>query len=136
MSANSPSEKNTANLLGELETLKDFLGTGLYPSYEETADAAFEENIPILFEIAMDNDTLEGEDIPLLMDQVDIQPESPQTNDTIPQPGDLALIKEQLQQSGEILIQEIIDEQLVQMEVALSRRLREKLKTLIEKIDH
>ncbi|GFR76420.1 hypothetical protein ElyMa_003943800 [Elysia marginata] len=83
----------------------------------------------------MDNDALTGEDIPLLMDQVEIQPESSAINAPSPL-KDIAHIKAELQQAGEMLIQEIIDEQLVQVEAALSRQLREKLKNIIGKLDY
>ncbi len=134
MSADSPSEKNTANLLGELETLKDFLQAPR--RYGDQGDMASEEadtdEIPILFDIAVED---EDDDVPLLIDQVDDiadKPEDVQHTFTQLTPDQL---KASLQQTGELLIQEIIDSEMVRLESILRTRLTEKLHTLFNRMD-
>ncbi len=134
MSANSPSEKNTANLLGELETLKDFLEAPRL--HDDQDDMASEETgtdtIPILFDIAVED---EEDDVPLLIDQVDEiadkfedfqQPVTQLTPDQL---------RVSLQQAGELLIQEIIDSEMVRLESILRTHLTEKLHVILNHTD-
>ncbi|GAA4651349.1 hypothetical protein GCM10023116_36330 [Kistimonas scapharcae] len=130
MSENHPTEKNTAELLGELETLKDFLGTpGMHNNQEDSiSDEANMDEIPILFDIAMDDDE---EDIPLLLDQVDNTAEMPDDTQQLPTQQSPDQLKATLEQAGELLIQEIIDEEMIRIEAVLRRQLKDKLNQLL-----
>ena len=132
MSGNNPTEKNAADLLGELETLKDFLGApSVHGDQEDSASVeANMDEIPILFDIAMDDD--EEDDIPLLLDQVDNTTDRPddtqQTSTQLTQDQ----LKASLEHAGELMIQEIIDEEMIRIEAILRRQLKEKLNQLLD----
>ncbi|WP_211829288.1 hypothetical protein [Kistimonas asteriae] len=131
MSGNNPTEKNTADLLGELETLKDFLGTSSLhgDQADNVSDETNTDEIPILFDIAMDDG--EEDDIPLLLDQVDNTTEMPDDTQQLSTQLRPDQVKATLEQAGELLIQEIIDEEMVRIEAILRRQLKAKLNQLL-----